>query len=111
MAEAFAKHHANGTFEFESAGTNPGNRVNPIVVQAMKEKGIDISASKPKLLTQEMADSVNLVVTMGCNIKEACPALLTPTTDWGLDDVEGKPIEVVRVIRNEIEARVQRLVS
>ena len=111
MAEAFAKHHANGDMEFESAGTMPADRVNPLVVQAMKEKGIDLSAKRPKLLTQEMADRVDTVVTMGCSIEEACPALLAPTEDWGLEDPEDKPIEAVREIRDEIEARVRRLVS
>ena len=111
MAEAFAKHHANGAMEFESAGTMPADRVNPAVVAAMREKGIDISANRPKLLTQGVADRVDNVITMGCSIEEACPALLTPTEDWGLEDPEDKPIEAVREIRDEIDARVRRLVS
>ena len=77
----------------------------------MTEKGIDISANEPKLITQKMADRADRVVTMGCTIAQACPALLTPTEDWGLDDPEGKTIEEVREIRDQIEARVRRLVS
>ncbi len=111
MAEAFARRLADGAIEFESAGTLPADRVNPVVVKAMTEKGIDISASEPKLITQKMADRANRVVTMGCTIDQACPALLTPTEDWGLDDPEGKTIEEVREIRDQIEARVRRLVS
>ena len=111
MAEAFAKYHADGAIEFESAGTMPADRVNPLVVEAMREKGIDVSAKKPKPITREMADRVNFVVTMGCNIEEACPGLLASTEDWGLDDPAGKTIEAVREIRDQIEARVRRLVS
>ena len=111
MAEAFARRLADGAIEVGSAGTLPADRVNPVVVEAMTEKGIDISANEPKLITQKMADRADRVVTMGCTIAQACPALLTPTEDWGLDDPEGKTIEEVREIRDQIEARVRRLVS
>ncbi len=110
MAEAFAKRLSDGTIEFESAGANPSDRLNPVVVEAMRERGIDISQAKPKLITQEMAGRVDRVITMGCAIAEACPALRTPTEDWALDDPHGKTIEEVRVIRDQIDTRVQQLV-
>ena len=111
MAEAFAKRHSMGAVEVESAGTMPSDRVNPVVVDVMKERGVDISGSSPKPLTQEMADRADLVITMGCFLDESCPAVLVPTVDWGLDDPEGKGVDEVRVIRDQIEARVRCLLD
>ena len=111
MAEAFANRIANGTVESESAGTMPADRVNPLVVEAMMEKGINISDNRPKLLTEEMAGDADRVITMGCSIEETCPAIKTPSEDWDLDDPTGKTLEEVRGIRDEIEARVRRLLS
>ena len=108
MAEAFAKRYGlNGS----SAGTIPGSRVNPTVVKAMTEKGLDISKSIPKMLTQEMISEASLVVTMGCSVEEVCPAPLVARMkkkllDWHLEDPKGKSIEEVRKIRDEIERRV-----
>jgi len=109
MAEAFAKHLGQGAIEVESAGTMPSDRVNPAVVEVMKEKGMDISRNKPKLLTEEMVARADWVITMGCSIEEVCPAVFVPTEDWGLEDTEGKSIEEVRKIRDQVEARVQAL--
>ena len=109
MAEAFAKHYAKGAGEFESAGTMPADRVNPRVVEAMNEKGIDVSGNKPKPFTDEMAERADMVITMGCSIEEACPAVRVPSEDWELDDPEGKTLEEVRDIRDQIEARVRDL--
>ena len=111
MAEAFLKHLAHGTVEAESAGTTPAEHVNPVVVQAMKEKGIDISQNSPKLLTEDMVDRAGRVVTMGCSAEKTCPAAFVPSEDWGLKDPKGKPIEEVRRIRDEIEQRVRRLLA
>jgi len=78
----------------------------------MKEKGIDISSYKPKLLTFQMAQDADLIVTMGCNDQGVCPGpFFKPTLDWKLEDPKGKPLEKVREIRDEIEHRVQSLIS
>ena len=87
-----------------SAGNKPADKVNPVVVEAMKEKGIDISTNKPKLLTYQMAQDADLIVTMGCNDQGICPGpFFKPTIDWKLEDPKGKPIEKVREIRDDIE--------
>jgi protein-tyrosine-phosphatase len=110
MAEAFFNRVAKGKATGFSAGTRPASKVHPLVVEAMREVGVDISNRKPKVLTFEMLRSADRVITMGCNAAEACPASLGPTEDWELDDPEGQPIEKVRQIRDEIEARVDQLV-
>jgi arsenate reductase len=109
MAEAFLNRVAKGRARGFSAGTQPTNKVNPVVVEAMREVGVDISGRKPKKLTFEMLQSADCVITMGCNAAEACPASRVPTEDWELDDPEGKPIEKVRQIRDEIMGRVAKL--
>ena len=112
MAEAFAKKYGAGKFVASSAGNKPAVQVNPVVVEAMKEKGIDISQNKPKLITTQMALGVDLVVTMGCSAQGICPGpFFVPTVDWALEDPRGKPIEKVREIRDEIQRRVQKLIS
>jgi len=112
MAEAFAKKYGEGKFIVTSAGNKPAERVNPIVVEVMKEKGIDLSSNKPKLITAKMAQEVDLIVTMGCNDQGICPGpFFKPTIDWTLEDPKGKPIEKVREIRDEIEKRIKQLIS
>lgn len=112
MAEAFANHYGKGKVVASSAGVMLGERVNPVVVEAMKEKGIDISMNKPKLLTTKMAEEADQIITMGCSVEKFCPApLLKNVIDWGLEDPKGKPIEKVRQIRDEIEKRVLKLAS
>ncbi len=111
MAEAFLKHLAHGAIEAESAGTIPSEKVNPVVVEAMREDGIDISRNKPKLLTQDMVDRADHVFTMGCSIEEACPAVFVPSEDWGLEDPESKSIEDVRRIRDQIESKVREVLA
>ena len=111
MAAAFAKALGRGRVQAESAGTMPSPHVNTLVVEAMKEKGIDISRNTPKLLTQEMADRADRIITMGCSVEEACPALFLPVEDWGLDDPEGKPMAEVRRIRDVIEGKVKELLA
>ena len=93
-----------------SAGTEPGARVHPEVVAAMAEVGIDLSAETPKLLTDELARTAALLVTMGCG--EACPVVPgLRRDDWPLDDPKGKPVERVREIRDDIRRRVAELVK
>jgi len=112
MAEAFANYYGKGKLTAESAGIKVAEAINPLVVAVMKERGIDISLSKPKLLTTEMANEADLIITMGCGASEICPSPFFKTTvDWGLDDPKGKPVERVREIRDEIERRVVKLIS
>lgn len=111
MAEAFANRMAQGAVEARSAGTDPADRPNPTVVDAMMELGLDISRSRPKTMTQDMVDRAERVITMGCEIAEGCPVTLVPSEDWGLDDPAGRPIEEVRRIRDEVERRVERLLA
>ena len=110
MAAAFLEELAGGKVEVDSAGTQPSDAVNPAVVEVMKEKGIDVSVNKPKLLTQDMADKSDKVFTMGCSIEEACPTVFVPSEDWGLEDPRGKPVEVVRRIRDQVEERVKAMI-
>jgi arsenate reductase (thioredoxin) len=112
MAEAFANMYGKDKFDILSAGNKPAEKVNPGVIEAMKEKGIDISANKPKLLTFQMAQESDLIVTMGCNDQGICPGpFFKPTIDWKLEDPKDKSIEKVREIRDEIERKVQRLIE
>ncbi len=113
MAEAFFNQLAGGKARAISAGTQPGDRVNPTVVEAMTEIGIDISANKPKMLTFEMVENAVKMITMGCGAEagEVCPASFIETEDWALEDPKGKPIETVRRIRDEIKERVTRLID
>ena len=111
MAEAFFNLMGKGKAEGFSAGTQPANKVHPVVVEAMREVGVDISRQKPKMLTFEMLKSADRVITMGCNAAEVCPASLVPTENWELDDPEGKMIEQVRQIRDEVKARVEKLIE
>ena len=77
----------------------------------MREVGIDMSHQKPKLLTLEMMEGADRVITMGCGVEETCPASFVPTEDWRLEDPKDKPIEEVRKIRDELRARVKKLVK
>jgi arsenate reductase (thioredoxin) len=111
MAEAFAKKLG---LDVESAGTIPSSKVNPTVLQAMLERGVDISKNHPKTLTPEMIKRASLVVTMGCSIEEACPKpiiaqMQKKLIEWHLDDPKGSPLEEVREIRDEIESKVAEL--
>ena len=93
-----------------SAGTAPGERVHPEVLEAMAEVGIDLSGAKPELLTAAMVADARLLVTMGCG--EACPVAPPSVArdDWPLDDPKGQPLERVRAIRDEIRLRVETLI-
>jgi arsenate reductase len=111
MAEVFARRLASEAIEVASAGTVPGGEMNPVVVAAMAERGIDISGARPKVIEQAMVDAADLVFTMGCAIDESCPAVFIPSEDWGLDDPAGQPIEVVRRIRDQVESKIRELLA
>jgi arsenate reductase len=111
MAEAFFNQMAAGRARAISAGSKPADKVNPVALEAMREVGLDISLKKPRLLTPELLDGVDMAVTMGCGEDAACPAAWVKTQDWALEDPSGKPLETVRKIRDEIKARVEKLIS
>ena len=93
-----------------SAGTNPGLRVHPEVLEAMEDVGIDLSSAKPQLLTLELAQGADTLITMGCG--DQCPVVPGLTRDdWPLEDPKGKPVERVREIRDEVRDRVLRLLE
>jgi arsenate reductase len=96
-----------------SAGTMPGERVHPEVASAMEEMGIDLADAKPTLLTNDMVQAANRIVTMGCAVDaDACPTIfIKGVTDWGLPDPKGQGIEKVRAIRDKIAARVEGLLD
>jgi len=111
MAAAFFNHLADpGHARALSAGTQPAQHVHPEVVAVMREVSIDLREARPTRLTDELAAGAQLLVTMGCG--ETCPVLPgLRRLDWGLPDPKGKPIEHVRVIREEIRTRVEQLVA
>ncbi len=111
MAEAFLNTTGDDSLLATSAGTIPTERVNPVVAEAMQEVGNDVSDNAPKILTQEMANEADLIITMGCAIDEASPATFLPAEDWGLDDPAGQPIETVRRIRDQIRIKVAELLE
>ena len=93
-----------------SAGTEPGTRVHPEVVEATREVGIDLSTQTPRKLTEDLARGAQLLVTMGCG--EQCPVVPgLARDDWPLEDPKGKPLARVREIRDEVQVRVQRLLQ
>ena len=111
MAEAFFNKMAK-TARASSAGTRQASMVNPLVVEVMGELGIDISEAKPKLLTMEMLEEADRVITMGCAIGDVCPSdLVENAKSWGIEDPAGKPIMEVRLIRDKIKKKVRALVD
>nr|WP_202447290.1 arsenate reductase ArsC [Streptomyces sp. SID5468] len=110
MGAAFLTHLGKGRIEVRSAGSSPARTVNPAVVEAMAEVGIDISTETPKILTTEAAESSDVVITMGCG--DACPVFPGKRyLDWKLDDPAGQGVDAVRPIRDEIEHRVRGLLT
>ena len=112
MAEAFFRKYMSNGFEATSAGTKPSAQVNPIVLQAMKEIGIDIENQIPKHISQQIIDESEKTINMGCMDKESCPALFVKDVlDWNILDPKGKSIEEVRRIRDQIEIKIKELVK
>jgi protein-tyrosine-phosphatase len=110
MAAGFLDKLADGRVSVRSAGSEPGEEINPQAVEAMAERGIDLSKKLPKPLTDDGVRAADVVITMGCG--DACPIYPGKRyEDWDLEDPAGKDLETVRRIRDEIEARVQRLVG
>ena len=110
MAAGFMTHLGQGRVEVLSAGSAPKDSINPIAVEAMAEIGIDISHNSPKVITTDAVEQSDAVITMGCG--DVCPFYPGKRyEDWVLDDPAGQGIESVRVIRDEIKARVEALLA
>ena len=110
MAAALLDHHANGRVQVRSAGSDPADRLNPAVVAAMAEVGMDLSKEFPKPLSDQAVQAADVVITMGCG--DACPFYPGKRyEDWQLKDPAGQPIEVVRGIRDQIDARIRQLLA
>lgn len=110
MSQALFERAADGRHQARSAGTHPGQLVHPVVVEAMREVGIDLAGRVPRPLTYDLAEWADVVVTMGCG--DECPYLPGKRyLDWDLPDPAGQPLAAVRTTRDEIERRVRELVA
>src|SRR3954467_205120 len=110
MSAALFERESGGRHEAGSAGTTPGERVHPEVLEAMRELGIDLAGRRPRKLTREAAERADVVVTMGCG--DECPYIPGKRyLDWDLEDPKGQPLGAVRRTRDEVGARVERLVA
>lgn len=115
MAEAYLNQLARrGGLDFraESAGTKIGKELNPTVVEVMAEDGVNVGAQYPKLLTEEMVQRADKVISMGCGVDaSACPSKFILSEDWELDDPAGEDISQVRQIRDQVKSRVVELLK
>jgi len=110
MAAALLDRHTRGRVHVRSAGSEPASSLNPSVVEAMSEVGIDISREFPKPLTDDFVRAAEVVITMGCG--DACPIYPGKRyEDWDLEDPKGKDLDTVRRIRDQIDARVKKLIE
>ncbi|MGN7977665.1 MAG: heat-shock protein HtpX [Microbacterium sp. 69-10] len=110
MAAGFLRDIAGDRIEVRSAGSMPAEQINPVAVEAMGELGIDITTEHPKVLTTEAVQDSDVVITMGCG--DACPFFPGKRyEDWKLDDPAGQGLDAVRPIRDEIRARIEKLVG
>ncbi len=110
MSQALFDRAAAGRHSALSAGTNPGDRVHPEVIEVMRELGIDLADRTPQLLTRELAEQADLVITMGCG--DQCPYIPGKRyLDWELPDPKGRPVDDVRATRDEIANRVDQLIA
>lgn len=112
MAEAFFRKYASPKFNVISAGTTPSSKLNPIVVEVMREVGIEMLEQSPKTLSNEMIENSSKTINMGCMDKESCPALfIDEVINWEISDPKEKSIEDVREIRDEILKKVLQLIE
>ena len=110
MAAGFMQHLAGDRVEVRSAGTAPAEKINPAVVEAMLEEGIDISQNSPKILTTEDVKDSDYVITMGCG--DECPFFPGKTyLDWPLEDPAGQGVDAIRPIRDEIRGKIEALIA
>ena len=112
MAEAFFRKYAPAKYNVISAGTTPSSELNPVVVEVMKEVGLDMTQQSPKTLSNEMIENSSKTINMGCMDKESCPALFVKDVlDWNISDPKEKSIDDVREIRDQILKEVLVLVE
>ena len=112
MAEAFFRKYAPSKYDVISAGTAPSTQLNPIVVEVMKEIGIDMMQQSPKNLSNEMIETSSKTINMGCMDKESCPSLFAKDVlDWNIPDPKEKSLDEVRVIRDKIKLEVLNLIK
>ena len=112
MAEAFFRKYAPAKYNVISAGTTPSSELNPVVVEVMKEVGIDMTQQSPKTLSNEMIENSSKTINMGCMDKESCPALFVKDVlDWNISDPKERSIDDVREIRDQILKEVLLLVE
>jgi arsenate reductase len=110
MAAGFLCHLAGHTIEVRSAGSAPADSINPVVIEAMREEGIDLSNQNPKILRADAVQASDVVITMGCG--DVCPFFPGKRyLDWQLDDPAGQGLDSVRAIRHEIRHRVEKLIT
>ena len=110
MAAGYLRELSGGAVEVRSGGSEPGDQINPMAIQAMAEEGIDISQAVPQLMTTEQVQASDVVITMGCG--DVCPVFPGKRyEDWVLTDPKGRPLEEVRLIRDDIRARVENLLA
>ena len=110
MAEGFFRKYAPVRYAPTSAGTKPTQEINPVVIEAMKEVGIDLNGQIPKILTSEIIKNSVLSINMGCMDKTECPSVfLKNSVDWNIEDPKGKSLEQVREIRDTIEQKVKEI--
>jgi len=110
MAQGFAEALGKGELEVYSAGSSPSSQIDPLVIEVMKEKGIDLGTKRPKSLDDLPKVEMDYLVTMGC--EESCPAVLAKKTiEWEIPDPKGKSIDVFREVRNMIEEKVKGLLK
>lgn len=110
MAAGYLMHLASDTIEVRSAGSAPANTINPLVVEAMREEGIDLANQKPKILTTDAVQASSVVITMGCG--DVCPVFPGKRyLDWHLDDPAGQSLDAIRPIRDEIRRRIEKLIT
>lgn len=110
MAAGYTRALSGGAVEVLSGGSEPGNQINPMAIEAMAEEGIDISQAIPQLMTTEQVKASDVVITMGCG--DVCPVFPGKRyEDWALNDPAGQGLDTVRVIRDDIKGRVQALLA
>ena len=110
MAAGYLQHLAGDRIDVLSAGSQPGNAINPVAIAAMAEEGIDIAGNQPKVLTTEAVQTSDVVITMGCG--DACPYFPGKRyEDWKLDDPARQSLDAVRPIRDEIRQRIEKLIG
>jgi protein-tyrosine-phosphatase len=110
MAQGFAESLGQGRVEVYSAGSRPASQVDPLIIEVMKEKGIDLSSRHPKGLNDLPPGEMDYLVTMGC--EESCPAILSKRViEWDIPDPKGKPVDVYRKVRDFIEKKVKALLQ